>query len=60
MVTAIVTANESMSQTSQRLSRTVVELVTRAQQAPLALPAGPQLPASVFEQAPAVFAQQQA
>ncbi|WP_432971219.1 toxic anion resistance protein [Dactylosporangium sp. CA-233914] len=53
VVTAIVTANESMSQTSQRLSKTVVELVSRAKE-PLALPAGPQLPASVLEQAPAL------
>jgi uncharacterized protein YaaN involved in tellurite resistance len=58
VVTAIVTANESMSQTSQRLSRTVVDLVTKAKEAPLALPAGPQLPASVIEQAPAVIPQQ--
>ncbi|MFY1636023.1 toxic anion resistance protein [Solwaraspora sp. WMMB335] len=53
VVTAIVTANESMSQTSQRLSKTVVELISRAK-APLALPAGPQLPASILDQVPAV------
>ncbi|MFF5171514.1 toxic anion resistance protein [Micromonospora sp. NPDC000089] len=53
VVGAIVTANRSMSESSERLSRTVVELVTRAK-APLALPAGPQLPASILDQAPAV------
>ncbi|MGI5152881.1 toxic anion resistance protein [Plantactinospora sp. CA-294935] len=53
VVTAIVTANESMSQSANRLSKTVVELVSRAKE-PLALPAGPQLPASVLEQASAV------
>jgi uncharacterized protein YaaN involved in tellurite resistance len=53
VVGAIVTANQSMSESSQRLSRTVVDLVTRAQQ-PVALPAGPPLPAAVLEQAPAV------
>ncbi|SBT55015.1 toxic anion resistance protein [Micromonospora narathiwatensis] len=53
VVTAIVTANQSMSESSQRLSRTVVDLVTRAKE-PVALPAGPQLPAAVLEQAPAV------
>ncbi|GAA3296289.1 toxic anion resistance protein [Dactylosporangium vinaceum] len=59
VVTAIVTANESMSQTSQRLSRTVIELVTRAKE-PVALPAGPQIPASVLEQAPALAQRQDA
>ncbi|MEN3615595.1 toxic anion resistance protein [Plantactinospora sp. ZYX-F-223] len=53
VVTAIVTANESMSHSANRLSKTVVELVSRAKE-PLALPAGPQLPASVLEQASAV------
>ena len=53
VIGAIVSANRSMSESSERLSRTVVELVTRAK-APLALPAGPQLPAAVLEQAPAV------
>jgi uncharacterized protein YaaN involved in tellurite resistance len=53
VVTAIVTANESMSQSANRLSKTVVELVSRAKE-PLALPAGPHLPASVLEQASAV------
>ncbi|SCG39450.1 toxic anion resistance protein [Micromonospora inositola] len=53
VVGAIITANRSMSESSERLSRTVVELVTRAQE-PVALPAGPQLPAAVLEQAPAV------
>lgn len=51
VVSAIVTAQESMSQSSQRLSRTVVELVAKAQQ-PLELPAGPAIPASVLEHAP--------
>lgn len=53
VVTAIVTAGESMSQSSQRLSRTVVELVSRAKD-PIALPTGPQLPASVLDQATAL------
>ncbi|PSK65507.1 TelA-like protein [Micromonospora sp. MH33] len=57
VVGAIVSANRSMSESSERLSRTVVELVTRAK-APLALPAGPQLPSAVLEQAPAVVRQQ--
>ncbi|GAA1844355.1 toxic anion resistance protein [Asanoa iriomotensis] len=52
VVTAIVTANESMSQSAQQLSRTVVELVARAKE-PVALPAGPQLPAAILQQAPA-------
>ncbi|WP_034591944.1 toxic anion resistance protein [Hamadaea tsunoensis] len=50
VVTAIVTAQESMSASSQQLSRNVVDLVTKARQ-PLALPPAPQLPASVLEQA---------
>ncbi|MEV6814970.1 toxic anion resistance protein [Micromonospora sp. NPDC051296] len=58
VVTAIVSANQSMTQSANRLSQTVVELVTRAKE-PLALPAGPQLPASVLEQAPAVLTPQQ-
>ncbi|MDG4797071.1 toxic anion resistance protein [Micromonospora sp. WMMD1082] len=58
VVDAIVTANQSMAQSANRLSQTVVELVTRAKQ-PLELPAGPQLPASVLEQAPAVRTDQQ-
>ncbi|MEU5720778.1 toxic anion resistance protein [Micromonospora sp. NPDC047738] len=53
VVTAIVTANQSMSESAQRLSRTVVDLVTRAKE-PVALPPGPQLPTAVLEQAPAV------
>ncbi|MFG1801465.1 toxic anion resistance protein [Micromonospora carbonacea] len=57
VVGAIVTANRSMSESSQRLSRTVVELVTRAK-TPLALPPGPQLPAAVLDQAAAVAPQQ--
>ena len=51
VVTAIVTAQESMSTSSQRLSRTVVDLVARAQQ-PLELPAAPVIPASIIEHAP--------
>ena len=50
VVTAIVTANESMSQSAAQLSRTVVELVTRAKEQ-VALPAGPQLPAAILQQA---------
>jgi uncharacterized protein YaaN involved in tellurite resistance len=50
VVTAIVTAQESMSAGSQQLSRNVIELVARARQ-PLALPPAPQVPASVLEQA---------
>ncbi len=53
VVGAIVTANQSMSESSERLSRTVVDLITRAKD-PVALPGGPQLPAAVLEQAPAV------
>ncbi|MEV0713253.1 hypothetical protein [Asanoa sp. NPDC050611] len=49
------TANESMSQSAQQLSRTVVELVARAKE-PVALPAGPELPAALLQQAPAVRA----
>jgi uncharacterized protein YaaN involved in tellurite resistance len=51
VVTAIATAQDSMSQTSQRLSRTVIDLVAKAKE-PLALPAAPALPASVIERAP--------
>ena len=50
VVTAIVTAQESMSLSSQRLNRTVVELVAQAQR-PLELPAAPAIPAAVAEQA---------
>ncbi|GIF76470.1 hypothetical protein [Asanoa siamensis] len=50
VVTAIVTANESMSQSAAQLSRTVVELVARAKE-PVALPAGPELPAAILQQA---------
>ncbi|GIH06172.1 toxic anion resistance protein [Rhizocola hellebori] len=50
VVSAIVTAQESMSATSQRLSNTVVELVTKARD-PIALPAGPQLPAAIMDHA---------
>ncbi|MDI1465843.1 toxic anion resistance protein [Catellatospora sp. KI3] len=53
VVSAIVTAQESMSASSQQLSRNVVDLVTRAGK-PLELPAAPALPASVLEQAPAL------
>ncbi|MCP2322784.1 uncharacterized protein YaaN involved in tellurite resistance [Hamadaea flava] len=48
VVTAIVTAQESMSASSQQLSRSVVELVTKARK-PLELPAAPEIPASVIE-----------
>jgi uncharacterized protein YaaN involved in tellurite resistance len=48
VVTAIVTAQESMSASSQQLSRSVVELVTKARK-PLELPPAPELPASVVE-----------
>jgi uncharacterized protein YaaN involved in tellurite resistance len=47
VVTAIVTAQESLSDSSQRLSKTVVELVTKAKK-PLELPPAPQIPASVL------------
>jgi uncharacterized protein YaaN involved in tellurite resistance len=50
VVTAIVTAQESMSASSQKLNKAVVELVAKAQK-PLELPAAPELPASVLEQA---------
>jgi len=50
VVTAIVTANESMSASAQQLNRSVVELVTRARK-PLELPPAPELPASVTEHA---------
>lgn len=50
VVTAIVTAQESMSESSQRLNKTVVELVAKAQK-PLELPAAPEIPATVLEQA---------
>ncbi|MEU8079604.1 hypothetical protein AB0B31_29685 [Catellatospora citrea] len=43
VVSAIVTAQESMSAGSQHLSRTVVDLVTKAGK-PLELPAAPPLP----------------
>jgi len=50
VVTAIVTAQQSMSESATRLNKTVVELVAKAQQ-PLELPAPPELPAAVLEQA---------
>jgi uncharacterized protein YaaN involved in tellurite resistance len=50
VVTAIVAAQESMSSSSQRLNKTVVELVAKAQK-PLELPAAPPIPAAVAEQA---------
>jgi uncharacterized protein YaaN involved in tellurite resistance len=50
VVTAIVTAQESMSESSQRLNKTVVALVANAQK-PLELPAAPALPAALVEQA---------
>ena len=46
VVTAIVAARDSMSESSQRLNATVLELVAKAQQ-PLQLPAAPALPESV-------------
>ena len=51
VVTAIVVANDSLSHSAQRLSRTVVELVAKAKE-PVALPAAPDLPAAVLAQAP--------
>ncbi|GIF98650.1 toxic anion resistance protein [Catellatospora citrea] len=51
VVSAIVTAQESMSASSQHLSRTVVDLVTKAGK-PLELPAAPPLPPSLLAQAP--------
>jgi uncharacterized protein YaaN involved in tellurite resistance len=53
VVTAIVTAQESMSQTAQHLNQTVIELVSRARQ-PLELPPAPEVPASVLEQSRSV------
>ena len=50
VVTAIVTAQESMSASSQRLNNTVVELVTRARK-PLELPPAPALPAAIMDHA---------
>lgn len=49
VVTAIVTAQESMGQSAQRLNRTVVELVTQARK-PLELPPAPALPAAVVNE----------
>jgi uncharacterized protein YaaN involved in tellurite resistance len=46
VVTAIVAARDSMSESSQRLNATVLELVAKAQK-PLQLPAAPALPESV-------------
>ena len=47
-----------MSRSSEKLNKAVVELVANAQkQKPLELPAAPDLPASVIEQAKAVPAQ---
>jgi uncharacterized protein YaaN involved in tellurite resistance len=50
VVTAIVTAQESMTASAQHLNNSVVELVTRARK-PLELPPAPALPASVTERA---------
>jgi cell division protein ZapA (FtsZ GTPase activity inhibitor) len=50
VVTAIVTAQESMSASARHLNQSVVELVTRARK-PLELPPAPELPASVTERA---------
>lgn len=55
VVTAIVTAQESMSASSQQLSKNVVDLVTRARK-PLELPPAPEIPASVLARAPSVTA----
>jgi uncharacterized protein YaaN involved in tellurite resistance len=55
VVTAIVTAQESMSASTQKLSQSVVDLVTKARK-PLELPPAPEIPASVLAQAPAVAA----
>jgi uncharacterized protein YaaN involved in tellurite resistance len=59
VVTAIVTAQESMSASAQQLNKSVVELVTRARK-PLELPPAPQLPASVTEHASELLPVQQA
>lgn len=50
VVTAIVTAQDSLAGSSSRLSNSVVELVAKAQK-PLALPPAPPLPQAVLEQA---------
>ena len=50
VVTAIVTAQESMSQSSTKLNAAVVDLVAKARQ-PLELPAVPELPPAVVAQA---------
>jgi uncharacterized protein YaaN involved in tellurite resistance len=55
VVTAIVTAQESMSASAQHLNKSVVELVTRARK-PLELPPSPELPASVTEHAAELLA----
>jgi uncharacterized protein YaaN involved in tellurite resistance len=52
VVTAIVTAQESMSASSQKLNKAVVELVTQARK-PLELPAAPAIPAAVLDAAKA-------
>ncbi len=55
VVAAIITAQQSISQSSDKLAGTVVELVTKAER-PLDLPAMPELPESVSAQS-ARFAQ---
>jgi uncharacterized protein YaaN involved in tellurite resistance len=55
VISAIVEANASMTQSAARLSGTVVDLVSKARQERATLPAGPELPAAVLEQAPALL-----
>jgi uncharacterized protein YaaN involved in tellurite resistance len=55
VISAIVEANASMTQSAARLSGTVVDLVSKARQEQATLPAGPELPAAVLEQAPALL-----
>jgi uncharacterized protein YaaN involved in tellurite resistance len=50
VVTAIVTARDSMSESTQRLNATVLELVAKAQE-PVQLPAAPALPEAIAVQA---------
>lgn len=58
VVAAIVAAQTSITQTQDKLSRTVVELVGRAEK-PMELPAAPELPEAVLQLAPSVAAPQQ-
>ena len=55
VITAIVTAQESMSASSDRLNKAVIELVAKAQK-PLELPAAPALPSAVTDLAPQLTA----